>query len=133
MRTPLRKSSAPLLFLAALLACRPAAPPPAVDSVVTTPPVRAFRVIGTEPFWGIRIDSTGIRFSTPEDTAGRRFPLVVPVSSGDTLRWVGVAERDSFDISIWGATCSDGMSDQVYAFAAAVRIAGTDYRGCARE
>jgi uncharacterized membrane protein len=33
-------------------------------------PIVLFRAVGTEPFWALEIDSTGLRFRTPDDTAG---------------------------------------------------------------
>jgi uncharacterized membrane protein len=89
------------------------------------------RALGTEPFWALDIDSTGLRFITPDDTSGIRFPPLVPTSSGDTVVWVGETERAAIDVRIWRERCSDGMSDRVYTFAATVRIAATTYRGCA--
>jgi uncharacterized membrane protein len=115
-----------------LLACQAAEKHPVSDSVALTSPVSEYWIAGTEPFWAIHIDSIGIRYTTPEDTAGRWFPLVAPASKGDTLRWAGAAGKDSFDIVIWKSTCSDGMSDREWSHTAVVKIAGQDHRGCAR-
>jgi uncharacterized membrane protein len=104
-----------------------------VDSAAHTAPVPSIRAIGTEPFWGLRIDAAGLRFTTPEDTAGRWLPVTTPARIGDTLRWVGAVDQDSFDIRIWKATCSDGMSDNEYPYTATVRIGDRDLMGCARE
>ena len=122
---PVRPVAALLLAAGALAACGPA-PSPA-------PPTRSFWIAGTEPFWGIRIDSTGIRYSTPDDTAGVRFPPVAPTVSGDTLRWALRSERDTIDLVIWEGSCSDGMSDREWSWTAAVTIGGTSHHGCARE
>ena len=91
----------------------------------------AWRAIGTEPFWGLDIDSTGLRFRTTEDTMGIRWPPLTPMVTGDTVRWVGETERAAVDARIWGARCSDGMSDRVWPYTAVVRIDSTTYRGCA--
>jgi uncharacterized membrane protein len=91
----------------------------------------ALRAIGTEPFWGLDIDSTGLRFTTPEDTKGIRWPPLTPTISGDTARWAGETERAAVDARIWPARCSDGMSDRVWPYTAVVRIDSTTYRGCA--
>ena len=93
----------------------------------------AWRAIGTEPFWGLDIDSTGLRFRTPEDTMGIRWPPLTPMVRGDTVRWVGETERAAVDARIWGARCSDGMSDRVWPYTAVVRIDSTTYRGCAES
>jgi uncharacterized membrane protein len=94
-------------------------------------PTSSFRAIGTEPFWGLIIDSTGLRFTTPDDTVGIRFPPMTPAITGDTLHWTGETERAAIDARIWLDRCSDGMSDRLWPHAAIVRIDGIVYRGCA--
>jgi len=97
--------------------------------VSTAEPLRA---LGTEPFWALDIDSTGLRFTTPADTAGTRFPPNTPSPvAGDTLVWMAETERAAVHVRIWPARCSDGMSDRVYPWTAIVRVAGTEYHGCA--
>ena len=127
-------------IVAIMAACGERGPPPgdsalpgdttpgAVSAQVIALPIRA---LGTEPFWALDIDSMGLRFVTPDDTSGIRFPPLVPTSSGDTVVWVGETERAAIDVRLWRERCSDGMSDRVYTFAATVRIAATTYRGCA--
>jgi uncharacterized membrane protein len=105
---------------------------PTADASVTAP-AGAWRAIGTEPFWALDIDSTGLRFRTPEDTMGIRWPPLTPVVKGDTVRWVGETERAAVDARIWPARCSDGMSDRVWPYAAVVGIDSTAYRGCAES
>lgn len=106
-----------------------AAPPPAAampDSGVAT-----FRVAGTEPFWALEIARRELRFITPEDTSGLRFPRGPSVTSGDTLRWSATASGTTIEARIWPSRCSDGMSDRVWTHRAVVRVDSTTYRGCA--
>jgi uncharacterized membrane protein len=98
-----------------------------------TPFAGALRAIGTEPFWGLDIDSTGLRFTTPEDRLGIRWPPLTPMVKGDTARWAGETDRAAVDARIWPARCSDGMSDRVWPYTAVVRIDSTTYRGCAES
>jgi putative lipoprotein len=109
--------------------------PTSVSPADTTEPASAgaWRAIGTEPFWGLDIDSTGLRFRTPEDTMGIRWPPLTPMVRGDTVRWIGETERAAVDARIWAARCSDGMSDRVWPYTAVVRIDSTTYRGCAES
>lgn len=93
----------------------------------------AFRALGTEPFWNLEIRSEGLRFITPDDTVGMRFPPITPTMVGDTTRWVGETERAPIDVRIWPARCSDGMSDRVWALTAVMTINQTVYRGCAER
>jgi uncharacterized membrane protein len=104
---------------------------PSVPEAVS--PVPAFRALGTEPFWALFIDAAGLRFATPEDTAGIRFPALAPMAHGDTLHWVGETERARIDARIWPGQCSDGMSDKIWTHGALVRIGDTEYHGCAEE
>lgn len=114
-------------------------PPRAPDSAVGSPDASAaasmtaepLRALGTEPFWALDVDSSGLRFITPDDTSGIRFPPIAPRPAGDTLVWTGATERAAFDVRIWREPCSDGMSDRIYPYAASVRIDTTDYKGCA--
>ena len=52
-----------------------------------------WRLVGTEPFWGVRIDTSGIVFSSPEVPDGIRLGLSVPVLDSDTLRFNSTTER----------------------------------------
>jgi uncharacterized membrane protein len=98
-----------------------------------TPSAGPWRLIGTEPFWALDIDSTGLRFKTPDDTMGIHWPPLTPVVRSDTLRWLGETERAAVEVRIWPGRCSDGMSDRVWPYEAAVRVERTNYRGCAES
>jgi len=120
------------------VACTGRDQPPAADSIATTPDSATapqialpLRVLGTEPFWALDIDSTGLRFITPEDTSGIRFPPLQPTVAGDTTAWVGQTEGASIEARLWREKCSDGMSDREYPYSATVHMKGTSYRGCA--
>ena len=106
-----------------------AAVPPAAPETRTV--ARAYKVIGTEPFWGLEISDTGLRFSTPDNIDGAGYPPVEPVASGDTLTWRTEANGSSVEARIWPARCSDGMSDRIWTYAAAVSVDTVNYSGCA--
>jgi len=101
------------------------------DSSVTALITVPLRALGNEPFWAVDVDSAGLRFITPDDTSGIRFPSSVPTSAGDTAIWMAENERTAIEVRIWRERCSDGMSDQIWPYTAQVRIHGTTYRGCA--
>ena len=90
-----------------------------------------FHVIGTEHFWGLDLGPSGIRFTTPEDTFGIRFPPVAADASGDTLHWMASVERATLDARVWPGTCSDGMSDRAWPYHATVHVDTIAYHGCA--
>jgi len=127
-------------FILLFGACRDKAPLPGdstnlaapIDSSPKVSTAEPLRALGTEPFWALDIDSTGVHFKTPADTTGTRFPPNAPIPvAGDTLVWMGETESTAIHVRIWPERCSDGMSDRVYPYTAIVRVAGTDYRGCA--
>lgn len=94
------------------------------------PATGAFRAVGTEPFWSLDINSAGLRFTTPDDMEGIRFPPLAPTVMGDTLQWTGKTERATIAARIWPSQCGDGMSDRVWTHKAVVRIDRQIYRGC---
>jgi uncharacterized membrane protein len=117
-------------------ACAKPDAPPARDTTATsaghTEPL-VFHVVGTEPFWALEINSTGLRFVTPDDTAGVHYPMSTPVSSGDTLRWHATTGGRTLEARVWPAACSDGMSDRTWTHRAVVQVDTVTYRGCAAQ
>jgi uncharacterized membrane protein len=101
-----------------------------LDSTTVAIMAEPLRALGTEPFWALDIDSGGLRFITPDDTSGIRFPSIAPAVSADTVVWSG-NEGMAIDVRVWAEKCSDGMSDREYPFASQVTVHGTTYRGCA--
>jgi uncharacterized membrane protein len=104
------------------------------DTLGPSPELPTFQLIGTEPFWGLRIDSVGMTFTTPVDTAGERFPSSTPVLVGDTLRWNSLDSAGRMvEAIVITAPCSDGMSDKVWSHRARVIIGREQYDGCAER
>jgi len=85
-----------------------------------------FQLVGTEPFWGGRIQADGLILSR----AGQ--PDVSAANTGVRLEG---------DAGVWGVgglvfrlkpePCSDGMSDRRYGYRAEVTINGQVLKGCA--
>ena len=114
----------------------PAVPP--ADAPVETPapaaPVSdtsaefgaAFRLIGTEPFWAVKIGPQTLVLSRPDHSD-------LMVSHAGPTRGVGQAQWSGEGLSIRLVTkaCSDGMSDRTYAYAAEVKLGETTLKGCA--
>ena len=95
-------------------------------------PLLAYRVVGTEPFWGIRVDGDALHFTTMEDQAGKHLTGTHTLRE-DGVRYVGNDGTTAFQLDIVRGQCSDGMSDTVYAFKASFRHGTTDYSGCAEQ
>ena len=105
----------------------------ASDSAASAPVVASYRAFGNEPFWSVFINADGLRFISPEDTTGVRFPPVEAVAAGDTLRWTARSDHGSIVVRIWPGACSDGMSDRSYALSSHVQLNETAYLGCAEQ
>jgi len=91
-------------------------------------PVKA---LGTEPFWGARIEGRCVTYSTPEDQDGTRiWARFNPGPDGGV--WVGTFQGKPFKlITRLRPGCSDGMSDRVYPQEVMLTVGGEDRRGCA--
>jgi len=105
----------------------PAAPAPQIV------PGPSFRLVGNEPFWAVHIDSTVIRYITPEDTSGTRFPPVKPLQLGDTLRWTSSTPATIIEVWVVPESCSDGMSDRTWSYRASVQVGDRKLQGCAER
>lgn len=122
-----------LAFLAAACSKHDKKEPAQSESTRTTTVTVTYRAVGNEPFWSVNIDAKGLRFVSPEDSAGVSFPPVEPVAHGDTLRWTSHNEYGRIVVLIWPDSCSDGMSDRVWSHASDVKLNDTAYSGCAES
>ncbi|MDB5669013.1 MAG: hypothetical protein JWL74_1963 [Alphaproteobacteria bacterium] len=89
------------------------------------------RALGTEPFWGARIEGRCVTYSTPDDQAGTRiWTRYTPAANGGT--WVGTLGGERFELTTRVEPgCSDGMSDRRYPIAVELLVRGERRRGCA--
>ena len=133
----------PLVAGLSLVACSPSTPPEAAHdpTQASTPdvpvapaspePVQVrFKVIGTEPFWGIDVDGNRLHYTTMEDQVGRDLEAK-RLQEGTGWRWSGSEARGDYVLDIQPGECSDGMSDRRYGHVARFVIEGAEYRGCA--
>jgi uncharacterized membrane protein len=93
-----------------------------------TAPVRA---VGTEPFWGARVEGRCVTYSHPDDQKGTRiWTRFTPGAGGGT--WTGAVGGRRFELRIRARPgCSDGMSDKRYPLAADLVVGGERRSGCA--
>ena len=91
----------------------------------------AVHAVGTEPFWGARIEGRCVTYSQPEDPDGTRvWTRYTKGSDGET--WSGALGGQPFTLRIRAeAECSDGMSDKRYPLAVELLVRGEARRGCA--
>lgn len=109
-------------------AAAPPAPAPVLAGVDLTQPVRA---LGTEPFWGLDIASTGLVYSGV-DRPEQRADNAGPVIQGTSASWTATTDAGAeLKVDLFATECSDGMSDRVYPLTARVEIGGETLAGCA--
>ena len=94
-------------------------------------PANAIRGVGTEPFWGVRVQGRCVTYSHPDDQAGTR---VWTKFSGSKTNgtWSGSLGGKPFVMRTRPqAGCSDGMSDRRYPIAVSLTVGGEQRSGCA--
>jgi uncharacterized membrane protein len=93
--------------------------------------VASLKAIGTEPFWGAKVEGRCVTYSTLEDQAGTRIWTKYEASS-DGGAWTGTFQNKPFKLVTRAkADCSDGMSDRAYPLEAVLTVVGEERRGCA--
>jgi uncharacterized membrane protein len=93
---------------------------------------------GTEPFWGVTIDTSGIVYSTP-DSPKVRFPYVKPLQAegrqtGSTMVYPlrkGNQQGTIVLQKVQSGFCNDGMSDYQYPYSATLILNNRVFSGCA--
>jgi uncharacterized membrane protein len=106
----------------------PPAPPAALAGVDLNQPLS---LVGTEPFWGIRLTGEELIYSgvdRPEQRAPR--PALTVQGTVATLQ-TRSATGVTFDVTLTATECSDGMSDRTYPLTALVKVGEETLMGCA--
>ena len=93
--------------------------------------VAPLRALGTEPFWGARIEGRCVTYSHPDDQQGTRvWTRYTPGDAGGT--WTGALGGRPFVLRTRPQPgCSDGMSDRRYPIAVTLTVGGEARVGCA--
>ena len=94
-------------------------------------PAVNLRAVGTEPFWGAKVEGRCVTYSHPEDQSGTR---VWTKFSGSATNgtWTGSLDGQLFIMrTLPRAGCSDGMSDILYPIAVSLTVGGEQRNGCA--
>ena len=89
------------------------------------------RAIGTEPFWGARIEGRCVTYTHPDDQHGTRiWTRFTAIPNGGL--WAGALGGRRFELRARAAPgCSDGMSDRSYPMAVELFVEGERRTGCA--
>ncbi|BAZ16397.1 hypothetical protein NIES4071_82730 [Calothrix sp. NIES-4071] len=109
-------------------------------SAKEAPKAERFRVVGTEPFWGIDINQKGIVYTSVKDNINKQTFRYVPPqpAQGRTLEAVRVYRFGANPNHILilhkdNGYCSDGMSDNKYPYTATLISGNTVKTGCAQN
>ena len=113
-------------------AASPTTGAPATSSPATPLPVAevTWRAIGTEPFWGVRVEAGNLVFTTPEDQQGRVLPATQGSADGATV-FSGNDAGQAYTLTLTPGECSDGMSDRKFSHKAEFALGDDRYSGCA--
>lgn len=148
---PTRLAGGLLVLALGLAACQPQAPdggeaqPPAdAPTPLPTPPAPELappvaagpfdgeiRAVGTEPFWGLRIRDTEITLERPDFPPSKGPNPGFTLEEGQAVWRTRTADGGELMVTIWEASCSDGMSDLTYAYQARVQSGDETLEGCA--
>jgi uncharacterized membrane protein len=94
--------------------------------------VTPLRAVGTEPFWGARIEGRCVTYSNPDDQAGTRIWTRYTAGPGGGGTWAGALGGRRFELRTRPQPgCSDGMSDRRYPIAVDLIVGGERRSGCA--
>lgn len=119
-----------LLLLAA--ACTPARTDgidPEGKAFDAVAPEEAVTLLGTEPFWNLRVARGEGVWTTPENSSGTRFALTRFAGNGG-LGFTGTLDGKAFTATLTPGQCGDGMSDRAFPFVATIALDGETLQGC---
>lgn len=92
-------------------------------------PDEIVHLVGTEPFWAMRIVADKANYATPDQPEGYDF-TVARFAGNNGLGFSGSLFEDPVTVTLTPGTCSDGMSDRRFPFVATVAMGEMTLRGC---
>jgi uncharacterized membrane protein len=93
-------------------------------------PTEVISLIGTEPFWNVRIADGAATYANPEHPDGHPPFAVTRFAGNNGLGFSGTFSGAAFTATLTPGECSDGMSDRTYPYIATVAIADRTLSGC---
>lgn len=88
------------------------------------------RMVGTEPFWNVRIEDGQLTYSSPELLDGETIEIERFAGRGG-VSYSGQFQGAQIDITVSPGDCSDGMSEHEYPYTATVSLGEEQLQGCA--
>lgn len=119
--------------LFAVFACTPAAPTDGIDpqgkTFAAVAPDEVVTLLGTEPFWVLKVEGGEGMWTTPEYQPGTRFAVTRFAGNGG-LGFSGTLDGKPLTATLTPGDCGDGMSDRRFPFVATIALEGTTLQGC---
>ena len=92
-------------------------------------PDEAVTMLGTEPFWSLKVAGGEGVWSTPDNQPGTRFAAQRFAGNGG-MGFSGTLDGKPLTATLTPGDCSDGMSDRRFPFVATMALGGETWEGC---
>lgn len=109
-------------ILASVAACSPRAQMVGLE--------KGFKCVGTEPFWSINVEKSGIVFHHMDEEP-MAYPYQPPQKQANSQVYETSTGDSKLKIIVTEGKCSDGMSEGEYPYTVQVERDGQTYKGCA--
>lgn len=92
---------------------------------------KAYMALGTEPGWTAEITPGQINYNGNYGDTQFRVPVTAITPGKDGVMYQGAANGNNITLTIrYHASCSDGMSDRLFAHEVKINANGQSYSGC---
>ncbi len=124
-----------LCFSFFLISCSssPAELPALPEEEVTEEVSLGFEGAGTEPFWAFRFTGGSLNWQEPGETETLSYTASGSATLDETNQNISIVAGDFLATLIPDVTCSDGMSENLYAYKVLLQKDTRSFSGCARE
>ena len=95
-------------------------------------PSEVVTMMGTEPFWTLRIEDDAAVWMTPDSPGGTRF-AVSRFAGNNGLGFSGTLDGEPFTATLTPGECSDGMSNRRFPFVATIALGQDILEGCGQS
>lgn len=92
-----------------------------------------FEGVGTEPFWAFRFTGGALNWQEPGETDTLQYTASGSASIDDKTQEISISAGDFIATLIPDESCSDGMTENVYAYKVLLQKDTRTFSGCARE
>lgn len=125
---------APLAALLLAAACTPVAKEEGIDTETKQPfdkvaPEEVVTLLGTEPFWGLKIGGGEGTWTTPDNPKGTKVALT-RFAGNNGLGFSGTLDGDTLTATLTPGDCTDGMSERRFPYVATIALGGRTLEGC---